>query len=1446
MIGTSALFSQKIAESSRQFRARLLYEGAAISGEIRNITINKGACGESFSIGSIYSSYIEVTLDECEEILENKELLLQIGLVIDGTVEYIGMGYYTVTKPSRSAYQTTFTAVGRITSKLNCLPTLPANQTLDKLGAAITEATGVQIICKGVTLAGNIEEDLTGLTCRELLEVITAVLGGFATEDNEGNIVISKFSTADQVAFNGERTITDPEFSDYDYELTGVKVITTEEWTDEDGTVHPEVSFTEGMPRQTLSIKYMTESLFSAFKANVVGYTYRPGAIPLALGDPRLDPWDCILYTDAKGNAYVVPCLGIVHTFDGGLSTVITAPGKSETESSSSVAGPIAQQMERLNSLLITAQKAILKRLRADEILTDNITGATGNFTKYLTGVKIIGDLIEAGTLKADRLIIKGSDGKYYKINTNFTAMPEVEPVEEDTIHGSVLVKESITADRINVTDLFAQDIEATGSIKGATIETNSGNIAGWDLTESGLEKTGRATLSTSWGMPFEVDVIGTLYSSAEYFDLTSKEDDNEEPRPTGTSMFCLPLLQFEIRDPEDTFGQSMTTLGTYYDGEFKTLLFNNNGAYLSLGEGAELNGSGTYLLLRNGYAALYANDGITLWGDVNVDGNLSICGVDIADIVGSGSGGGSSEYETVDSVEEMTDTSKQYVLKSTGTLWEYQEQVVGGYTNLFDTSGSGYTAWNGSQMYTNWIPYSSVFKDGSPAVYHFKGWNKDNSPYKYHLAMDGNGANASALTYTWQNNTAIQMLAQSDYDSQVRILQPQNQLSTGWTHIQFEFREDIADNLIITANENIVEATTAGVWVDTGVEPESTGGSGGGNYVDLLIKITQNKNDIAEISNRVAELESDSSEYKTVDSVEEMTDTSQVYVLESTGTIWEYQEQAVGGYTNLFDVNGTGYEAWNGSKMYTNLLPLFTGDTANVYHIKGWDTDNSPYKYQYANRNGTLADNQIYTWQNNSYLQALATSDYDSNVKTFQPVANTTYQYIRFEFREDVADNLIITANENIVEATTTGAWIDTGVKPIAGGSTDLAGLMLDVRKNTQNIGKLEERVSSLEEKEASDGSASDIPDYWKTAVDALGPHMLELQNTYGADAFQLMFGADVHGTSGYTNTNGAGTSNTKNIGTVAEYTTDKYSIPGVLFAGDIHSQSSHANESSVDAEYESLWEHVLGPISIEKLLVGLGNHDGAWGSPVDGVYYLKDIGNKRVYNYLFRKQALDRSRRFGKDGTYFYVDMPPNARVIMLNCQTDGDGSNDANGDAVYNSMKVSVYGTEQLAWLKEALLSAPEGTKIIVSAHQPLANSKDGALVAGMLEAYNSRGSYNNSVTITDDYWGKGVTDTTHTQVSVDVNFADAKGKVMCYVHGHIHKDTISTTYSFPCISITTAGGDVRDSVPQERVVGTATETALDILTITSERIYATRLGAGSGEPNADGIYERVVNL
>jgi hypothetical protein len=99
---------------------------------------------------------------------------------------------------------------------------------------------------------------------------------------------------------------------------------------------------------------------------------------------------------------------------------------------------------------------AAIEKLFSDSGIIKDLIVSDEKITGELVGVTLKGDLVEAGTLKADRLVVKGSDGNYYALNTDFEAMPGVTPVEEDAIHGSVLIKKSIVAEKIAVDDLVA------------------------------------------------------------------------------------------------------------------------------------------------------------------------------------------------------------------------------------------------------------------------------------------------------------------------------------------------------------------------------------------------------------------------------------------------------------------------------------------------------------------------------------------------------------------------------------------------------------------------------------------------------------------------------------------------------------------------------------------------------------------------------------------------------------------------------------------------------------------------------------------------------------------------------------------------------------------------------------------------------------------------------
>lgn len=120
-----------------------------------------------------------------------------------------------------------------------------------------------------------------------------------------------------------------------------------------------------------------------------------------------------------------------------------------------------------------TIDTAKVKLLTSDEIITGDITAVTASVTKYLTGVTIIGDVIKANTLTADKLLLKGEDGLYYAINAGTGALTAEQLTDEkyqNAIDGSSLVAKSVTADRIDVTDLFAQEVTATN----LTISENS------------------------------------------------------------------------------------------------------------------------------------------------------------------------------------------------------------------------------------------------------------------------------------------------------------------------------------------------------------------------------------------------------------------------------------------------------------------------------------------------------------------------------------------------------------------------------------------------------------------------------------------------------------------------------------------------------------------------------------------------------------------------------------------------------------------------------------------------------------------------------------------------------------------------------------------------------------------------------------------------------------
>lgn len=129
--------------------------------------------------------------------------------------------------------------------------------------------------------------------------------------------------------------------------------------------------------------------------------------------------------------------------------------------------------------------KAAIEQFYATSGIIKDLVIGDQTVTGELVGVTIKGDLIEGNTIKADKLVVKGSDGLYYKLNVSAETV-ETEQTDQNSLNGSIITAKSITATKISVEDLVAFD----ATIGGFNITDNaiySGVKSSVDNTTRGI-----------------------------------------------------------------------------------------------------------------------------------------------------------------------------------------------------------------------------------------------------------------------------------------------------------------------------------------------------------------------------------------------------------------------------------------------------------------------------------------------------------------------------------------------------------------------------------------------------------------------------------------------------------------------------------------------------------------------------------------------------------------------------------------------------------------------------------------------------------------------------------------------------------------------------------------------------------------------------------------------
>lgn len=521
MYQSTAEFGNLVQQDSRTFKCLLTYDKVSIT-KVKSIKLTGGSEAEDdFSLGSTMSQYIEVTIPDGNLLIEGKEILLQIGMDVNGLTEYIPMGYFTVGKPKKADDQITFTAYDRM---MNTERTFSMDGTTTNTVAVlkkIADITGVPVVTTGLTAISM--KVPKGYSCREVLSYVAQLHGAFAVCNRRGQIELHTYVDSDYKV-KTSRYWGNFEHNDYAFDVSKFVCFTGQ---DKNGK---SISISSGSGARSVSFSnpFMTQTVLNNILASFKNFSYMPGTLKM-MGDPCLDPWDILTVADLSGNTYKVPIMKLEWEFDGGLTYSVEAVGLSEEETNADYKGPQTKEMERYYAQLVMIDQAMINKLDVD---TANITYAT---IKKLDVVeenvqKIHGEVgnfkeLTAANFTAANAKIDVLDGNYANLKVLLSGgagigdLQNIHLTSQNAVIDSALIRSAVMQ-TVSVADLLAGTISTNKfliasddggiRIQGATqqwsdtdgtVRMQAGRDAKGDFTFSLFDKSGKGILIDATGV---------------------------------------------------------------------------------------------------------------------------------------------------------------------------------------------------------------------------------------------------------------------------------------------------------------------------------------------------------------------------------------------------------------------------------------------------------------------------------------------------------------------------------------------------------------------------------------------------------------------------------------------------------------------------------------------------------------------------------------------------------------------------------------------------------------------------------------------------------------------------------------------------------------------------------------------------------------------------------
>ncbi len=524
MYQASKKFGDAIAGSNRKFNTRLLENEKVLVESVKNFTITSGA--EEITIGSAVASYVQATIENKGIALSGKEVSLEIGVEVDGAMEYIPMGLYTIQNPKIESNKVTFTAYDRLASKCNGAYYSKLAYPVDAVdilaeistmtGVAIDASTlqrGIQISQRAIIEEGDYDEEteesevittyvnpFDGYTYKETIGFIAGLFGKFAVCGRTGNI---EFRWYQDISYEIQSNIFYNDLQETE-ESFSIERLTCD---NSDQTL----SSGSGATGISMQNPVMTQSILDGVCNAVQGLVFTPAALRF-IGDMRLDIGDIATAVKNDSTKFTIPIISLITSYDGGLMQTIASYGNTAEEDDSDTKGPITEMAERVEYEL-----AFVKKLMVDNLTATNATikNLSGDVLKFKTG--------EFETLKTDVANFKQT----------FTDDLQASNAKINTLESDHATFKEATATNLNATNARIANIEADylkatdAKLTYATItnlNTTNAEIAKLKTKDAEIDKL-VATKATITDLNAAVGRVGVLESC--YADLNTLVNGN-------------------------------------------------------------------------------------------------------------------------------------------------------------------------------------------------------------------------------------------------------------------------------------------------------------------------------------------------------------------------------------------------------------------------------------------------------------------------------------------------------------------------------------------------------------------------------------------------------------------------------------------------------------------------------------------------------------------------------------------------------------------------------------------------------------------------------------------------------------------------------------------------------------------------------------------------------